>query len=93
MRGSRTLYGNLCIETNIDNKPKPGRNIDLIVARNKAIVYRYCFHSINTNKRYELIIALLSKEFFLSERTVIQILLKNNETILEIKKKNLQSHS
>jgi hypothetical protein len=55
--------------------PKPeaayrGRNLELIKRRNSCLADRYYYYSHFTDKRYETIMAHLSREFFLSTRTI-----------------------
>lgn len=90
MRGSR-FHSKVLLNEDIGRGPikSNGRDPLLIEKRNIALFHRYCFFSLNTNNRYEVIIERLSDEFYLSKITVGKLIALNTELILSIKKEKL----
>lgn len=65
---------------------KKGRNLELVNLRNKMICYRYYYYGKIHKINFELVIDKLSEEFFLSLRTVQDIVASNAELLKEIYK-------
>lgn len=63
---------------------KKGRNVELIFKRNDCMLYRYYYYSKLMKRRYSDIITLLSNDFFISERTIIDIVSQNSTKLKEI---------
>lgn len=75
MRGKRALYGT---EIVADAISKRGRSESLIKQRNEAMVARYYYWAHVKKLKYEECIGNLSLEFYLHERTIIDILIDNS---------------
>lgn len=63
---------------------KKGRAKDLIERRDNLLLYRYYYYARIKRMRYEHILLNLSNEFFISCRTVAQIMIKNSDQASEI---------
>lgn len=84
-RGSR-LFDKL-INDEIEKKQQPskrGRNENLIAERNECLIYRYYYYSKIHRLRYADMIEKMQKEFYLSERTVADIIQVNSELVSRI---------
>jgi hypothetical protein len=64
-----------------------GRNVNLIARRNYCLLDRYFYYGHYTDKRFDAIIENLCTEFFLSKRTLQDIIDANETYLLELKKK------
>ena len=58
---------------------KKGRAADLIEERNKCLLLRFHFHAKVKRLRYDDVLKTLSSEFFISERTIAEIIAKESE--------------
>lgn len=85
LRGTNTLFKDI-YELPLPEKQRKGRSESLINLRNDCLVDRYYFIAKTTGLRYELVIGILSKEFFLSEVTIPEILDDNYYKIAAVKK-------
>ena len=81
MKGSRifrrhqeSLFADVLLDE--DEEKVLGRDPELIAARNLQIMYRYHYFCAYTDKRWEAVIPILSREFFLSEVTMSKIIQK-----------------
>lgn len=75
MRGQNTL------QPKSINKSNRGRSQELIQQRNRALIWRYFFYSEVKRLRYDDIITELSRDFFISEHTVLARLVEYSESI------------
>jgi hypothetical protein len=87
-KGCNKLFNHLFIE-NTNEKNRKGRSERLIAERNECLIDRFIYYGINTDKRFDVIINMLSKEFFLSPITVPNIIDENYE-LLALRKKEYQ---
>ena len=85
MRGEKVFNG-LFSDKEAANAPK-GRSLSLVARRNHCLVDRYFYYGHYTDKRFDVIIENLCAEFFLTERTVKDIINKQESYLLELKKK------
>jgi hypothetical protein len=65
-----------------------GRSKILIKERNQCICLRYWYHSKRHKRRYDEVLKLLSKEFYLSERTIVDVVSENANLIKNVYKEN-----
>lgn len=85
LRGSRILSedpvksANECLRISVK-----GRNSDLIKKRNNVILYRYYMYKTFAKWNYESIIETVSEEFYLSTRTITDILTSNSQELKKI---------
>jgi hypothetical protein len=90
-RGSQTLFKNIFTEVNSSSsspaeKQRKGRSEALNNKRNECLLDRYFFYGKFSGLRYELILEVLSSEFFLSEVTIPKIVDENLEKLIQLKK-------
>jgi hypothetical protein len=88
MRGSSSLFTDL-LDTKVSAskiEKRKGRSADLIKARNECLVARYYFYLNFSERRYEIIVELLSKEFFISTVTIPELLSKNIQLLENFRK-------
>jgi len=64
-----------------------GRNAELIQQRNEHLLYRFVWYG-RDNYRYEYIVKQLCEEFYLSERTVSQIITDHAADLQKIRQQN-----
>jgi hypothetical protein len=64
-----------------------GRDTGLHARRNKCLLDRYYYYNQYTEKRYEAIVEHLRSEFFLSARTIADLIDTNNDYLTELKKR------
>lgn len=89
MQRGRALFEELNYDsTKIPGSASKGRSKILLESRNRCISYRYWYHSKRHKKRYDLVLELLSREFFLSERTLIDIIALNSDTMKDLYETN-----
>jgi hypothetical protein len=87
-RGSQTLFKNIFIEAEekpLQEEPKKGRSKQLNSKRNECLIDRYFFYGRFSGLRYELILATLSVEFFLSDVTIPKIVDENLDKLIQLK--------
>lgn len=84
MRGANTLFADV-FELPVQEKSRKGRSLFHIQQRNHCLIDRFVFYGRTTGFRYELLIRILSKEFFLSEDTIPDII-DNNYDLLRASK-------
>jgi hypothetical protein len=87
-RGSRKLFNNLLF----DDEPvlvlapeRKGRNELLVDKRNELLVCRYYYYAKLEAKQYLAILSILENEFFLAQRTIVDILNKESELLYNLK--------
>ena len=84
MRGSNTLFSDI-FEDNVVIKQRKGRSADLIKLRNECLIDRYFYYGLQ-KFRYNYILDILSKEFFLSPITIPEVIEANFEKLSALKK-------
>lgn len=84
-RGIQTLFNDL-LEIPSAEKQRKGRSESFDAARNECMIHRYIYFANLTGWRYELIIKLIAAQFWISERTVQNILTENNDQLRSIRK-------
>jgi hypothetical protein len=78
MRGSRTLFADIFEnDTPKAASQRKGRSADLHARRNECLVDRHYYYGKYYDKRYSAIVEILSKEFFLSQITIIEAMADN----------------
>ena len=87
MRGINKNY-NSQNDLNESKQVYLGRNRDLILQRNKALIARYYLFSVKTKVRYDEIITTLHNEFYISKATVIRIISDNLNELKELRNSN-----
>ncbi len=68
---------------------KKGRNDALLESRNCCLLDRYYYYSYFSNRCFEDIMAILVKEFFLSQISITRIVQNNVERLKVIKEQQL----
>lgn len=84
MRGSNTLFADI-FEDIVVIKQRKGRSADLINQRNECLIDRYFYYG-QQKLRYNYILDILSKEFFLSRITIPEVIEANFEKLSALKK-------
>lgn len=90
-RGSR-LFNNLMNESRNDLKEKyakRGRNKDLVANRNECLLYRYYYYSKLQKLRYDEVLELMGREFFLANRSITDIIMSKSESLKIVFKEKL----
>jgi hypothetical protein len=84
-KGGR-LFNELTVAEKKDNKNglKTGRNDKLIMLRNEALFYRYYYYAKIHQLKYSQVVEKLSNEFYISERTILDITQKHTDLIRNI---------
>lgn len=81
MRGNRSIYISL-FENEVHSIPKTverkGRSEALILKRNELLICRYYYCVKILNLQYHVAIIKLENEFFISQRTIIDMISKND---------------
>jgi hypothetical protein len=86
LRGNKTLMGIVSNEVTISStKHVKGCFTD---DRDEALACRFFYHGHLIGKRYDVCLAALSKEFFLSELVIGQRLMKRQAFLKELRLKN-----
>jgi hypothetical protein len=87
-RGILTLFNDIYAPEQDDNatRARKGRSEHHISLRNECLVDRYYFHAKFSEKRYDIILKILSTEFFLSEVTIPEIIGENTTQLHNLKK-------
>lgn len=86
-RGSYALFNDLLeVSKPTTDATRKGRSTELHTLRNDCLIARYYFYVKYSGLRYSLILRILSKEFFLSEVTIPDILDANFEKLAALKK-------
>lgn len=67
-------------------KQSKGRNGDLIAERNEFLLDRYFYYGFYTDKRNAVVLALMQKEVFLTERRIYDIVSENITYLTELRK-------
>lgn len=87
-RGVNTLYAHIFVEPAvvITEAKRKGRSEALNTKRNDCLIDRYFFYGKFSGLRYDLILGILSDEFFLSEATIPKVVDENLEKLVALKK-------
>lgn len=83
MRGSQTLFNEIVEESPL--RIVKGRSERLDSQRNQCLVERWLYMMKATGWRYDLMLRMISTDFFLSERTIINVLDENNSMLRSIR--------
>lgn len=88
MQGVRTLFTTFIDPPQeVATASNKGRSSDLDAKRNKLLAARYAYYNMyHRSLSYEAIITKLSDEFYLSTRTITNILTANISDIQQLKK-------
>lgn len=82
LRGHRTIFNSLFeTDVNVLDTPAPerkGRSEELVLKRNEALICRYYYYIKIHGMQYLATLAVLQQEFYLAERTIIDMLTKNS---------------
>lgn len=89
MQRSSRMFNTLTINHEIDKNKKKGRCTELINKRNESIYYRYYFYGKIKKLTYADTFMALSNEFYLSERTIADIIQKASDKINIVFKEKL----
>lgn len=85
MKGKKLI--NFVFNKGEEDQNAKGRNLNLIARRNHCLIDRYYYYLHFTEKRYELIIENLCAEFFLSQRTLRDLVYIHDGYLQELKKR------
>ncbi len=85
MRGSQFIFNDVFSVTK-EEKHRKGRSDSLNLKRNECLIYRYCFFAQNSGLRYELLIKIVSQDFWLSETTVRNVIAQHHSLLITAKK-------
>ncbi len=85
MRGSNTLFADIFIDEKPVEKQVKGRSASLNSQRNELLVHRFYYHGLK-GLRYDLVIAEISKEFFLTDVTIPKVIADNYPLLTALKK-------
>lgn len=85
VRGSISLFKDMQQELP-KTEIRKGRSSILNAKRNECLVDRYCFYCLTTKFKYEYIIEIIAKEFFISIHTVPEVLAANNDYRKQVRK-------
>jgi hypothetical protein len=83
MRGHQTLFNEIIEESPL--RVVKGRSERLDSQRNQCLVERWLYMMKVTGWRYDLMLRMISTDFFLSERTIINVLDENNSMLRSIR--------
>ncbi len=86
MRGSKTLFNDIFSESKTKKTGK-GRSKEMHTARNSCLIDRYYYLGQFTKYKYEVVIGVLSQEFFLSTVTIPEIIDGCYEQLKDLKKR------
>lgn len=90
-RGSR-LFNKLMNESRNDLKEKHGkrgRNKNFLANRNECLLYRYYYYSKLKKLRYDEVLELVSRDFFLANRSIRDITTAESESLKIVFKEKL----
>jgi hypothetical protein len=84
-RGSQTLFKDFFKDEPLSEKQKRGPR-EMNQRRNECLVARYFFYAKYSGLGYGIILRILSREFFLSEDTLPDVIEANFERLAALKK-------
>ncbi len=85
MRGSHSLFTEI-FPTQIPEKQRKGRSETFDTQRNECLISAYYYIGLNSGYRYDLLIKIISRQFWLSETTVRNIMQLNHHLLLKVRK-------
>lgn len=85
IKGGQTLFKEIFHTTNTVVQRR-GRSSDLDAERNECLVSSYYYHGLTSGFRYDLMLKVISKMFFISETTVYNLLKENSELLHKVRK-------
>ena len=89
MQKGRRLFDELNYDSSkISKYDFRGRSKILIEERNRCLCFRYWYYSKRHKNRYDDVLKCLSKEFYLSEMTVTNLISKNSISIKRVYEEN-----
>lgn len=83
-RGSQSLFADI-FPTAATQSIRKGRNIQFDNLRNECLITRYWFYGHETGLKYQLIIKIISQQFWIAETTVTNILQLNYEILIKVR--------
>lgn len=86
-RGSNTLFADI-FDLTPAVKQRKGRSVNFDSQRNQCLIDRYVFYG-QMGFRYEILIKIITVQFFISERTVVWVLQENVNMLSEARKQKL----
>ena len=86
-----SIRGGVSLFKDIFPEPAPevqrrGRSITFDAERNECLVSRYYFFGLKTGLKYDMLLRIISKQFWISERTVSNILFANHHLLVKVRK-------
>ena len=85
MRGSNILFTDYLPITQPE-KQRRGRSETFDSQRNECLIYRYQYFGASTGFRYEILVKIIARQFWLSEVTVVNILQLNYDLRTQARK-------
>lgn len=84
MQRGKKLFDQLILKNDENKSIKKGRSEVLLNERNKLVCYRYWYYAKLHKKRYDEVLKLLSKEFFIAERSVTAIIINKSDFVKDV---------
>lgn len=85
LKGGHSLFNDVFpIESNV-NSSRPGPSEENFDDRNRCLLNQYVYFSKQTGIRYELMIRIIARNFWLSETRVYNILKQNHHLLVSIR--------
>jgi len=84
MRGSNLLFSDI-FPVAVPDKQRRGRSETYDLNRNECLISSYYYFATQSGFRYELLIKIISKQFWLSETTVRNILALNHDILIRVR--------
>lgn len=84
MRGSNTLFSDI-FPVNPPEKQRRGRSETCDQQRNLCLISAYYYIGVSSGYRYEILIRIISQQFWLSEITVSNILQLNHHLLVKVR--------
>ena len=86
VKGGNTLFNEIFLIEPPVKRHSKGRSTTFDSERNKCLISRYYYFGLETGFRYDLLIKILSKQFWISEITVYNIIRANHDVLAGIRK-------
>ena len=86
MRGSNLLFHDVFPINTSDKQVRKGRSESFDLNRNECLISSYYFIGLHSGFRYDLLIKIVSKQFWISETTVRNIMQLNHHLLIKIRK-------
>lgn len=87
IRGGVTLFKDIFTQE-APEAQRRGRSTTFDNERNECLITRYYFFGLKTGLRYELLVRIISRQFWISQRTVQNILFANHDILVRLRKEN-----